>query len=172
MATTVMQYQVKRERAEENQQLVEAMFAELDQREPEGFTFKVFRLEDGVSFVHVVVEHDDVDHPDSLHAMPLFRPSLALSSTVVTSRRRSAAQSSSAASADPRPRGRAVVRLGKCGESFARRSRLADVRGLPESPPIRGGSTSIWWGEASVGARSRLSRSPVSERPLAGRPTR
>jgi hypothetical protein len=73
MATTVMQYQVKPERAEENQQLIEAVFAELDQREPDGFTFKVFRLEDGVSFVHVVIEHDDVDHPDSLQALPTFQ---------------------------------------------------------------------------------------------------
>jgi hypothetical protein len=73
MATTVMQYQVKPERAEENQQLIEAVFAELDRSEPEGFTFKVFRLEDGVRFIHVVIEHDDVSHPDSLHAMRVFQ---------------------------------------------------------------------------------------------------
>jgi hypothetical protein len=73
MATTVMQYQVKPERAEENQRLIETVFAELGQSEPEGFTFKVFRLEDGVSFVHVVIEHDDVDHADSLQALPTFQ---------------------------------------------------------------------------------------------------
>jgi hypothetical protein len=73
MPTTVTQYQAKPERAEENQRLVEDMFAELDRSEPEGFTMKVFRLEDGVSFVHVVIEHDDVDHPDSLQAMPAFQ---------------------------------------------------------------------------------------------------
>jgi hypothetical protein len=73
MATTVVQYRVKPERAEENQQLIEAVFAELDRSEPEGFTYKVFRLEDGVSFVHVVIEHDGVDHPDSLQALPAFQ---------------------------------------------------------------------------------------------------
>jgi hypothetical protein len=73
MATTVVQYKVKPERAEENQQLIEAVFGELNRREPEGFTYKVFRLEDGVSFVHVVIEHDDVDHPDSLQALPAFQ---------------------------------------------------------------------------------------------------
>jgi hypothetical protein len=73
MATTVVQYRVKPERVEEHLQLIEAVFAELDEREPEGFTFKVFRLEDGVSFVHVVIEHDGVDHPDSLQAMPVFQ---------------------------------------------------------------------------------------------------
>jgi hypothetical protein len=73
MATTVTQYEVKPERAEEHQRLIGAVFAELDRREPEGFTFKVFRLEDGVTFVHVVIEHDDVDHPDSLQALPAFQ---------------------------------------------------------------------------------------------------
>lgn len=72
MKTTVVRYQVKPERAAENQQLIEAVFAELDEREPEGFTYKVFRLEDGVSFIHVVIEHD-IDEPDSLHTVPAFQ---------------------------------------------------------------------------------------------------
>jgi hypothetical protein len=72
MSTTVVRYQVKPERAEENQQLVEAVFAELNERQPEGFTYKVFRLDDGVSFIHVVIEHD-VDDPDSLQAVPAFQ---------------------------------------------------------------------------------------------------
>ena len=73
MNTTVVRYQVKPERADANQQLIEALFAELDEREPEGFTYKVFRLEDGVSFIHVVIEHDDVDEPDSLQDLPAFQ---------------------------------------------------------------------------------------------------
>jgi hypothetical protein len=72
MKTTVVRYQAKAERAAENQQLIEAVFAELNEREPEGFTYKVFRLEDGVSFIHVVIEHD-VDEPDSLQALPAFQ---------------------------------------------------------------------------------------------------
>ena len=67
-----MRYQAKPERAEENQRLIETVFAQLDEREPEGFTYKVFRLEDGVSFIHVVIEHD-VDEPDSLQAVPAFQ---------------------------------------------------------------------------------------------------
>ncbi|MCU1456203.1 MAG: hypothetical protein JWL73_295 [Actinomycetia bacterium] len=73
MTATIVQYQVKPERAEENQKLVEAVFADLEARQPDGFTYKVFRLEDGVSFVHVVIEHDDVEHPDSLQEVPAFR---------------------------------------------------------------------------------------------------
>jgi hypothetical protein len=72
MKTTVVRYQVKPERADENQKLIEAVFAELEEREPDGFTYKVFRLEDGVSFIHVVIEHD-VDDPDSLQAVPAFQ---------------------------------------------------------------------------------------------------
>ena len=72
MKTTVVRYQVKPERAAENQRLIEAVFAELDEREPEGFTYKVFRLDDGVSFIHVAIEHD-IDEPDSLQAVPAFQ---------------------------------------------------------------------------------------------------
>ena len=72
MKTIVVRYQAKPERADENQQLIEAVFAELDERKPEGFTYKVFRLDDGVSFIHVVVEHDS-DEADSLQALPAFQ---------------------------------------------------------------------------------------------------
>jgi hypothetical protein len=73
MRATVVRYQTKPERADDNQELVEAVFADLERRQPDGFTYKVFRLEDGVSFVHVVVEHDDVDEPDSLQDVPAFQ---------------------------------------------------------------------------------------------------
>ena len=72
MKATVVRYQAKPDRADENQRLIEAVFAELEARQPEGFTYKVFRLEDGVSFVHVVIEHD-VNDPDSLQAVPAFQ---------------------------------------------------------------------------------------------------
>jgi hypothetical protein len=72
MKSTIVRYQAKPERAEENQRLIEAVFAALDSEKPQGFTYKVFRLADGVSFVHVVIEHD-VDHPDSLQAVPAFQ---------------------------------------------------------------------------------------------------
>jgi hypothetical protein len=76
MAATIVRYQAKPERAGENQQLIEAVFAELDKREPDGFTYKVFRLADGVSFIHVVIEHE-IDKPDSLQDVPAFQAFLA-----------------------------------------------------------------------------------------------
>ena len=72
MNTIVVRYQVKPERAAENQLLIEAVFADLEKREPRGFTYKVFRLEDAVSFIHVVIEHD-VDDPESLQDVPAFQ---------------------------------------------------------------------------------------------------
>jgi hypothetical protein len=77
MKATVVRYQAKPERADENQKLIEAVFADLEQRQPNGFTYKVFRLDDGVSFVHVAIEHDDVDNPDSLQDVPAFQAFLA-----------------------------------------------------------------------------------------------
>ena len=72
MKTTVVRYQAKPERADENQKLIEAVFADLEARDAKGFTYKVFRLEDGVSFLHIAIEHD-VDEPDSLQAVPAFQ---------------------------------------------------------------------------------------------------
>ena len=73
MSSTVVRYQAKPDRADENQALIEAVFADLEARQPEGFTYKVFRLEDGVSFVHVVIEHEGVENPDSLTDTPAFQ---------------------------------------------------------------------------------------------------
>jgi hypothetical protein len=99
MSSVVVRYQAKPERADENQKLIEAVFADLEARQPEGFTYKVFRLEDGVSFVHVVIEHDEVEHRDALQDVPAFQefvaeigdrcdvPPLAMGATVVGSYR-------------------------------------------------------------------------------------
>src|SRR6187402_2647881 len=72
MQATIVRYETKPDRADENQKLVEAVFADLEEREPEGFTYKVFRLEDGVSFLHVVIEHG-IDDADSLQDVPAFQ---------------------------------------------------------------------------------------------------
>jgi len=72
MKATVVRYQTQSDRADENQQLIEAVFAELERRQPEGFTYQVFRFEDGVSFMHIVIEHD-VENPESLQDVPAFQ---------------------------------------------------------------------------------------------------
>jgi hypothetical protein len=69
----VVRYQTKAERSEENRALIQQVFDDLEQRQPAGFTYKVFLLEDGVSFIHVVIEHEDVANPDSLNDVPAFQ---------------------------------------------------------------------------------------------------
>ncbi len=71
MKATIVRYQAKAEHADENQRLVEAVFTNLDQLEPDGLTYNVFRLDDGVSFIHVAIEHD-VDQPGALQDVPAF----------------------------------------------------------------------------------------------------
>ena len=72
MKAVVVQYRTKADRADENQELIEAVFREIEERKPVGLSYRVFRLEDGVSFVHVVTEHDH-EHPDSLQDVPAFQ---------------------------------------------------------------------------------------------------
>jgi hypothetical protein len=55
MASTMVRYKVRADRAAENAALVEAVYAELAAERPAGPTF---RLPDGVSFMHVVIETD------------------------------------------------------------------------------------------------------------------
>jgi hypothetical protein len=71
MKAIVVRYQAKPDRADENQQLIEAVFADLDERQPKGFSYRAFRLDDGVSFIHIVIEHD-VEESDSLQDVPAF----------------------------------------------------------------------------------------------------
>ncbi len=72
MPNDVVRYRTKPERADENQRLVEDVFAELEELDATGFAYASFRLEDGVSFVHVVVE-DEGKGSVSLADVPAFR---------------------------------------------------------------------------------------------------
>ena len=64
MSVAVVRYKTQPDRAEENQALIETVFAELDGRGPEGLRYAAFRLADGVSFVHVAsIETDDGTNP-------------------------------------------------------------------------------------------------------------
>jgi hypothetical protein len=72
MPTVVVQYRTKPECADENQRLVEKVFAELSELDVSGFGYTSLRLEDGVSFVHVVVEEDGPGS-HSLAELPAFQ---------------------------------------------------------------------------------------------------
>jgi hypothetical protein len=68
----VVRYETNPDGADENQLLVEKVFAELAERRPDNFSYVTFRLEDGVSFVHVIVENGDGSNATSLADIPAF----------------------------------------------------------------------------------------------------
>jgi hypothetical protein len=72
MRTIVVRYETKPDRADENQRLIEKVFAELAERQPDNFRYASFRLEDGVSFVHVLIETEGGSNPMSLAEVPAF----------------------------------------------------------------------------------------------------
>jgi hypothetical protein len=53
--TVVVRYRTTSEAAEENQRLIEQVYAELASDEPEGLRYLTLRLADGVTFVHVAL---------------------------------------------------------------------------------------------------------------------
>ena len=53
MRQVIVRYKVKPDRVSENEELVRAVYEELRQAEPAGLHYATFRLEDGVSFVHI-----------------------------------------------------------------------------------------------------------------------
>jgi hypothetical protein len=53
MRKVMVRYTVKPERAQENRELIEAVYAELARTQPAGLSYAAFVLEDGVTFVHV-----------------------------------------------------------------------------------------------------------------------
>jgi hypothetical protein len=73
-STTVVRYRTLPERADENEQLIRAVFADLAAQNPEGIRYLALRLDDGVSFVHVAVLTSD-ENP--LGALRTFREFLA-----------------------------------------------------------------------------------------------
>ena len=66
---TIARYRVAPGQAERNEELVRAVYAQLDDRLPAGLRYATYVLEDGVSFVHVA-SHEDTG---ALTELPAFR---------------------------------------------------------------------------------------------------
>ncbi len=69
--TRVVRYTTRPESAAENERLIREVFAELAAEQPEGIRYASYRLDDGVSFLHVA-ELDGEDNP--LCAVAGLRP--------------------------------------------------------------------------------------------------
>jgi hypothetical protein len=58
MGSSMIRYKVRPDRVGENETLVRAVYEQLARERPEGLHYATFRLPDGVSFLHVVIETD------------------------------------------------------------------------------------------------------------------
>ena len=72
MKRVVVRYRVKPGEVERNEELVRAVYEELHRASPEGFRYATFRLDDGVSFVHIA-SHESPDESNPLPGLAAFR---------------------------------------------------------------------------------------------------
>ena len=64
MKRIMVRYKVKSERAAENEDFIARVFAQLRQEKPAGLQYASFKLNDGVSFIHIVsLEAADGSNP-------------------------------------------------------------------------------------------------------------
>ncbi len=71
MKRVMVRYKLKADRVEENEQLVRNVYEGLRQAAPDGLRYATFKLEDGVSFVHVASIETDGSNP--LPQLPAFQ---------------------------------------------------------------------------------------------------
>jgi hypothetical protein len=69
---TVVRYTTRADAAEENEQLIKAVFAQLAEQLPTGLRYVAIRLDDGVSFLHVAVHDGDRNPLTELSAFGAF----------------------------------------------------------------------------------------------------
>jgi hypothetical protein len=78
MKQTIVRYRTKPDMADDNQRLIENVFAELQAKAPEGIRYMVMKLGDGTFMHFVIVESDDDANPLSrLEAFQSFRSGIA-----------------------------------------------------------------------------------------------
>ncbi|MGZ5248929.1 MAG: hypothetical protein ACXWIQ_01745 [Caldimonas sp.] len=68
----MVSYTLKADRVAENERLARAVFEALREARPAGLRYATVRLEDGVSFVHLVA-HDEADGSNALTSLPAFK---------------------------------------------------------------------------------------------------
>ena len=61
MRRVMVRYEVKPDRAAENEELVRAVYEELHRTQPDGLRYATFKLDDDVTFVHIAVETGEGD---------------------------------------------------------------------------------------------------------------
>jgi Antibiotic biosynthesis monooxygenase len=70
MRTVIVRYTVKPDRVAENEELVRAVYEELQSAQPAGLRYATLRLDDGVSFVHIA---ETAEGANPLPGQPAFQ---------------------------------------------------------------------------------------------------
>ena len=74
----MVRYRVKPEQVERNEELVRGVYDELRRTAPSGLRYATFRMDDGVSFVHVAsVEIDGANPLQAVEAFARFQEGIA-----------------------------------------------------------------------------------------------
>ena len=71
MSKVMIRYKVKPERVEENERLIRAVYEELAATAPVGLRYATFRMDDGVSFLHIA--SNETDGPTPLREVAAFQ---------------------------------------------------------------------------------------------------
>lgn len=77
MRQVMVRYRVTAERAAENEALVRAVYDELAATEPGGLRYATFKLEDGVSFLHIAETEDGQNPLSEVTAFREFQSGIA-----------------------------------------------------------------------------------------------
>jgi hypothetical protein len=77
MERTLIRYRLKPEHVERNEELVRATFEELHRAAPSGLRYTIFKLEDGVSFMHISESEGEESPLAGLASVQEFRRELA-----------------------------------------------------------------------------------------------
>ena len=73
MRQVMVRYKVKAERVKENEELVRAVYDEIHRTEPDGLRYATFKLDDGVSFVHLAVTESGASPLSKVKAFQEFQ---------------------------------------------------------------------------------------------------
>ena len=73
MRRVMVRYKVKPDRVSDNEALVRAVYDELAEARPDGFRYATFKLDDGVSFVHIAEITGDGNPLSAIEAFGRFQ---------------------------------------------------------------------------------------------------
>ena len=76
MRRVMVRYRVKPDQVEANEALVRDVYEELARLQPDGFHYGTFKLEDGVSFVHLATQEGEQSPLGGVAAFQRFQESI------------------------------------------------------------------------------------------------